>query len=171
MLKDLKLSYILYFVFTSVLVAWTTLSHFFGGVALNFIALLAIVFVQVLLCYKEKSIFARNKDLLFVSGAFCFLELITYFSNEFGNGECIKGYIVYQNVLSLFGLLFMVYVGFRFALELLNKRFSFIEIMLGNEKLNHKQKKTKEVSNGSLEDKPNNKTEEESETIIIETEE
>lgn len=172
MLKDLKLSYILFFVFSSILVAWNTLSNFFGGVAINFIALLAIVFVQVLLCCKEKHVLKRTKDLLIVSCVFCVLEVIIYFANEFGNGESIKGFTVYQNVISLLGMLFMFYIGFRFALDLFNKRLKFIEVILGNEKVSRKQKKAKELSNGSLEDKPNNKTDhDKEETIIIETEE
>lgn len=172
MSKDLRLSYILFFIFSSILVSWNTLSKFFGGVALNFIALLAIVFVIILIYYKDKNIFKRTRDLFWVSSAFVLLELITYFSNELGNGESIKGFIVYQNILSILGMVLMIYIGFRFALELLNKRVKFIEVILGNEKFNHKIKKTKEISNGSLEDKPNNKVEvEENETIIIETEE
>ena len=44
--------------------------------------------------------------------------------------------------------------------------------MLGNEKLNIKVKKAKEISNGCLEEKPNKqKHTDEDENIIIETEE
>lgn len=176
MFKDLKLSYILFFVFSSILVAWRTLSQFFHGVAINFIALLALAFVILLICHKDRKVFNRIKDLLLVAGVFCTLELVIYFSNEFGYGEFIKGFIVYQNIISFLGMLFMAYIGFRFALDLFNKKLKFIEVMLGNEKITRKPKKAKELSNGSLEDKPNNKTNEnpvdnEENEIIIETEE
>lgn len=182
MFKNLKLTYILFFVFSTIVIAWKTLSTFFGGVALNFVALVALVFVVSLLAHKDKDVFKRVKDLLIVSGVFCILELVIYFSHEFGHGERIFGFEVYQNVISFLGILFLFYIGFRFTTDLFGKRIKFIEVMLGNEKITRKQKKTKELTNGSLEEKPNNKTEENSNlnneqnteeetTVVIETEE
>lgn len=183
MSKNLKTTYILFFIFSAILVAWKTLSNFFGGVAINCVALIGLVFVVSLLSCKDKEIFARIKDLLIISGVFCVLELVIYFSHEFGYGEIIKGFEIYQNIVSFCGLLFLIYVGFRFTTDFLNKKIKFIEILLGNEKPSQKQKKAKELTNGSLEDKPNKKAEEsyvedtnqstndEDTTIIIETEE
>ena len=181
MSKNLKLTYILFFIFSAILVAWKTLSHFFGGVALNFVALIGLVFVVALLSHKDKEVFNRVKDILIVAGVFCVLELVIYFSHEFGHGEIINGFNIYQNIISFFGILFLVYIGFRFTTDLLNKKIKFIEIILGNEKITRKKKKTKELSNGSLEEKPNkkiednpninNSQEEDNTEIIIETEE
>ena len=80
MSKDLKLSYILFFVFSAILIAWNTLSNFFNGVALNFIALIGLVFVVLLLMFSNKELIKRLKDLLIIACVFCVLELIIYFA-------------------------------------------------------------------------------------------
>jgi len=56
-------------------------------------------------------------------------------------------------------LLVLIYICFRFTLAFLNKKLRVIEIMLGNEKRVKKEKKAKEVTNGSLLEKPNHKEE------------
>ena len=158
MSKNLKLSYIFMFIFSAILIAWQTLSTFFGGVAINFVALLGLVFAITLMQFSDKELMKRIRDLFIVACAFCVLELIIYFACEFGYGEVIKGFIVYQNILSMLGILFLAYVCFRFTAEYLNKRFTFVEVLLGNQKLKtkKKEKKAKELTNGSLLDKPNN---------------
>ncbi len=184
--KNLKLSYIFMFVFSAILIAWQTLTNFFGGVAINYVALLGLLFSILLLIFADKQLLKRVKDLLVVAGVFCVLELIIYFACEFGHGESLKGFIVYQNIISFMGILFLAYVCFRFTTEFLNKKFKFIEVMLGNEKFERKkkEKKAKELTNGSLEDKPNNKVSaelkqeedinvnnEDEDVVIVETEE
>ena len=158
MTKNLKLTYIFMFIFSAILIAWQTLSNFFGGVAINFIALLGFVFAILFMHFSDKTLMKRIKDLFIIACSFCVLELVIYLACEFGYGENIKGFIVYQNILSFLGILFLAYVCFRFTAEYLNKRFTFIEILLGNEKIQHKkkEKKAKELTNGSLLDKPNN---------------
>ncbi len=167
MTKNLKLSYILFFVFSAVIIAWHTLSNFFGGVALNFIALISLVFVSLLLIFSDKCLLGRIKDLLIISCIFCGLELIMYFACEFGCGENLSGFIVYQNILSFFALLFFAYTSFRFSTELTGKKIGLIEIILGNKKSTPKQKKAKEITNGCLEEKPNHNLNEEKETVVI----
>ena len=187
MTKNLKLSYIFMFAFSTILIAWQTLSNFFGGVAINFIALLGLVFATLLISFTDKDLMKRVRDLFFIACGFCVLELIVYFACEFGYGESLKGFIVYQNIISFLGILFLAYIYFRFTCEFLNKKFKFIEIILGNIKPTPKPKKAKELTNGSLEDKPNkqisnenleektsattNESEESENTIIVETEE
>ena len=157
MSKNLKLSYILYFVFASILVAWNTLSNFFGGMALNFVAIVGIVFTVMIFSFADREMFKSIKDIFIISCVFCVLEIVMYFACEFGYGETLKGFIVYQNIISFFGLMFLAYVGFRFATTMSNKKIKFIEVMLGNEKRTPKAKNAKEISNGSLEEKPNHK--------------
>ena len=175
--KSLKISYILFFVFSAILIAFRTLASFLGGVGLNFVAMIALVLVVLTFSIKNKFIMKRVKDLFFISCVFCILELVVYFACEFGYGENLLGFDIYQNIISFLGLLFIVYIYFRFSSEVANKRYKFIEILLGNEKRSVKEKKTKEISNGSLEEKPNSKTEtdnvksEEDNVVIIETEE
>jgi len=191
MSKNLKLSYILLFVFSAILIAFRTLTSFFGGVAINFVALMGLVFVILMLSFKDKSLMKRIADLFVIACAFCVMELIIYFACEFGHGENLSGFIIYQNIISFLGFLFLAYLYVRFIFEMKDKKIKFVEIMLGNEKrqVKVKTKKAKELSNGSLEDKPNKKQEntenqtenqtenanneetKSEETIIIETEE
>ena len=182
MSKNLKLSYILFFIFSAIILAWKTLASFFNGVAINFVALLGLTFVVVLNCLTNKELFNRIKDILIVACSFCVLELVIYFACEFGAGENLLGFSIYQNIISILGIFFLGYLSFRFITEYLNKKIKFIEIMLGNEKRTIKPKKAKEFANGSLSDKPCKKatapveteeiTQSEEETeIIIETEE
>ena len=121
-------------------------------------------------------------DLFVLSCVFCLLELFIYFAFEMGwsNLDSIKGFLNYQNVISLFGFLFFAYITLRFIFELNNKKIKFIEVLLGNEKRTAKEKTSKELSNGCLEDKPNKKSFEshedsqnatEDEVVVIEDEE
>ena len=175
--KKLRISYILFFVFSAIVVAFRTLSSFFSGVGLYFVVVLTLVFIVLTISLNDKSIMKRVRDLFFIACVFCGLELIIYFACEFGYGETLLGFEVYQNIISFLGLLFLAYTYFRFVSEQANKRYKFIEILLGNEKFSSKEKKAKEVTNGSLEEKPNNKQEteekktEEENIVIIETEE
>ena len=54
MSKSLKLSYIYMFIFSAIIIAWQTLSSLFNGVALNFVALLGLVFTILLMIFKDK---------------------------------------------------------------------------------------------------------------------
>lgn len=161
MSKNLKLSYILLFAFSAILIAWKTLSNFFNGVAINFVGILGLIFAITLICFSDKSIMKRILDLFILACVFGVLELIIYFAFEFGidlDYKTIEGFMVYQNIITFMGILFFAYISFRFISEYKNKKFHFIEIMLGNEKRTAKAKKvkaTKEVSNGCLEEKPN----------------
>ena len=173
MTKNLKISYILMFVFSGILIAWHTLTSFWGGVAINFITLVGIVFAITMLCLNDDCIMKRIKDIFISACVFCVFELVIYFACEFGYGENLLGFVVYQNILSFLGMLFCAYVAYRFANELANKRIKFVEILLGNEQKVVKEKKAKEVTNGSLEDKPNNSKQEEKQedVVIVETDE
>lgn len=178
MTKNLKLSYILFFIFSGILIAWNTLSNFFGGTAINFVSLVGLCFTILLLIFKDKCLFSRIKDLFILACSFCVLELVVYFAFEFGtyNYNILKGFMIYQNIITFLGLLFFCYIAFRFIFEMKNKKLKFIEILLGNEKRSVKVKKAKEVSNGCLEEKPNKNSntqpqEREEDVVIIETEE
>lgn len=182
MSKNLKLSYILLFIFSAIVIAWNTLRNFFGGVALSFVGLVGLLFVVLLLILKDKELFKRIKDVFFIACVFCILEIIVFIPFEFSTVsfdysqkgyEILKGFAIYQNVLIFIGILFFAYISFRFITEHLGKKIKFIEIMLGNEKRTIKAKKvkaSKEISNGTLEDKPNNKNnEKESSNNVEET--
>ncbi len=162
MSKNLKLSYILYFVFCAIIVAWNTLFNFFSGVAINFVGIAGIMFVLLLIMFSDKQILKRTRDLLIIAGVFVLLEFFVYFIFEFNMGDLstYENTIGYQSVLSMLAFIFFIYSAFRFVCEMKNIKFKFIEILLGNEKFESKPKKAKEVTNGSLEEKPNQKAEE-----------
>lgn len=62
--------------------------------------------------------------------------------------------------ISILALIYLVYVIFRFILDLKDIKVGFIETMLGNKERTKKIKTAKELSNGSLEEKPNQKNNE-----------
>lgn len=161
MTKNLKLSYILIAVASAILMAWRTLYNFFGGVGLNFVALVIISTVLLIIVLTDKFAFNRIKDLFIITCAFVVLELITYFGFEFVAIPA-KGIFVYQNILSIFGLLFFCYIAFRFILEFKGIKIGFVEFLLGNARPAKKPKKAIELTNGTLEEKPNKLKETES---------
>ena len=162
MTKNLKLSFILYIIFYSVIIAWATLSAFFHGVGINFVAL--IVILALLLTIKLTDEFAskRTKDMFWASVVFAGLEFLIYFIFEFGIGsiKVMNVFWVFQKIFTAFAILAFAYVIFRFITELKGVKFTFVEVVLGNEKITRKAKSNKELSNGSLEDKPNKPVEE-----------
>lgn len=183
MTKSLKTCFILSLIFYSIVIAWNTFTSFFSGVGINFVALIGIVIASILISCKNKDTQNRIKDIVFISCLFCLLESVIFFAFEFADAETIKGFIIYQNIISILGLIFLAYSTFRFWSELTNKKFKFIEILLGNKcKKPKEKKKAKELTNGCLEEKPNKQAttqqtstsqnnEEELEIIITEDEE
>jgi len=184
MTKNLKLSFLLVTLASAIMMAWRTLYSFFGGVGINFVAMLVIVVVLTLVMLTDKFVLNRTKDLFIVTCALTCLELLVYFAFEFvvKDYSHLEGFLVYQNILSIIGIFFFAYISFRFITEFKGVKIGFIEFMLGNEKPVKKHKKDKELANGTLEEKPNSKKEEmveeftskeveETETITEETNE
>lgn len=177
MSKNLKISFLLSFILSVVVIAWHTLANFFEGVGLNYVAILVVIAVLLFIILFDKHTYARVKDLFFICCVFAFLETIVYFPCEFGGCQNLSVATVFfnfQNVYAVLGLLFLGYIAFRFITESKNIRISFVEVILGNEKLSKdkKEKKSKELSNGSLEEKPNAEVKEnKDEEIVITTDE
>lgn len=165
MSKNLKLSYVLLLVFTAIIVSFRTLLNFFGGVGLSFVALFTILTVLLYLLLTDEYVKNRIKDMFIIVCVFVFFEFMIYIVFEFGvsNVSVIRAFLIMQNVLTALGLIFLCYVFMRMFLDLKGVKLSFIEIMLGNEKRNKTPKKAKELTNGSLEEKPNKKQEEKTE--------
>ena len=68
--KHLKLTYLLTFILTVVIVAWNTLSNFFGGAGINYIALLVVIAIMISMVVADKQLFNRTKDLFISSCVF-----------------------------------------------------------------------------------------------------
>ena len=145
--KNLKLYFILAFVFAGIMMAWNTLTAFFGGVGLNFLALLVIVGVMFYVMYSDSSVRSRTRDLFIASSVFALLEFLVYIVFEFGTDSIrvYHGFSEFQTFLSIMGLIYLAYIGFRFFTEIKNIRFGFIERILGNGV--KKEKANKELQN------------------------
>ena len=174
MTKNLKICFLLSFILSVVVIAWHTLTNFFGGVGINYVAILVVIAVMLSIILFDKHTFSRIGDIFFVCCIFAIFETIIYFPYEFGgcfNPKVASVFFNMQNVFTFFGILFLAYIAFRFITESKNIRMTFVEVLLRNEKLpkNKKEKKSKEFSNGSLEEKPVSKEDEE--YIVPETEE
>ena len=159
MTKNLKICFLLSFILSVVIVAWHTLTNFFGGVGLNYVAILVTVAIMLSIILFDKHTFSRFGDIFFVCCIFAIFETIVYFPYEFGgcvNPKVATVFFNLQNVFTFFGILFLAYIAFRFVIESKNIRITFVEVLLRNEKLPKakKEKKSKEFSNGSLEEKP-----------------
>ena len=181
MTKNLKISYILTLLFSAVVIAWNTFFNFFHGVGINFIVLVSVVAVLLFMLLTDKFVASRIRDIFIISAVFLSLEFIMYFVLELGivsvYSNAFNGFAVYQAILSCFGIVFFIYTMFRFLIDLKEIKLSFIETMLGNNKGERKEKKekqAKELSNGSLEEKPNKIHAEDISTddsVIVEVEE
>ena len=172
MTKNLKICFLLSFILSVVIIAWHTLTNFFGGVGLNYVAIVTSIAVMLSIILFDKHTFSRFGDIFFICCIFAILETIVYFPYEFGgcfNTKVASVFFNMQNVFTFFGILFLAYIAFRFIIESKNIRITFVEVLLKNEKLpkNKKEKKSKEFSNGSLEEKPIS-NEEDEEVVIAE---
>lgn len=175
MTKNLKTTFILSLIISGVVIAWRSLMGFMGaGVGLNFVAMLVLTSILLLIILTDTYTKSRFFDIFILCCVFTGLEFLVYFIFEFNIGSVgVKNvFYVFQNIYSILGIFFFAYIVFRFIIEVKQIRLSFVENILGNTK---KVKKSKELENGSLSQKPNSKTEEETKEqpteIIVETSE
>jgi len=129
MTKNLKISFLLSFILSVVVIAWHTLTNFFGGVGINFVAILVVVATLLNFVLFDKHTFARFKDIFFICCVFAFLETIVYFPYEFGgcyNPDIASVFFNFQNVYAFLGIFFLAYIAFRFITESKNIRISWI---------------------------------------------
>lgn len=157
MSRNLKLSYVLTFVLLAITLAWNTLLAFFNGVGVNFIAVLAIVIALLVILLVDDATRKRMLDLFIICALLAVMECVVYFGLEFGNPtiDTYSGMRIYQNVISGFGFVFLAWVIFRLICEIKNIRLGFVEVILGNQKCQKKNRQPKDLSNGSLSEKPN----------------
>ncbi len=161
MSKKLRITFISFSAFFAVIVAYITLGNYFSGVGLNLVALIALLAVCVAAYVGDTEVRSRTRDLLPVASVLLIGELIAFFFMEFGwgNASVKEGFWQYQIFLSVVAIFALVYTLARFILDANNIKVQFIEIILGNVQIEKpkkiKTKTNKELSNGSLEDKPN----------------
>lgn len=159
MQKNLKTAFILFIVMSAVIIAFSTVSTFFGGTGIGFAGLITLLAVIVVLGITDSLVGKRIKDLLILASVFTILEFIIYFFVDYvSNWNINIAMFGIQNVVSFLGIFFLAYIIFRFICEIKNVKLGFIECLLGNGEKKPKQPKQKkakkELENGSLEDKP-----------------
>lgn len=173
MVKNLRLYYILTFALAGVVVAWKSLAVSLCGIGTNFVLVLVLAALMLMLLCTDGEVKTRVRDLFVVSAGFVALELIPFLVFEIFNNTnagTAKGFNVYQSIISFFGLVFFAYVVFRFICEINGKKIKFVEILLGNVKREKKVKKAKELTNGSLMEKPSAHKELETATSVTQPE-
>lgn len=162
MTKKVKLSFVLISILFAIVIAFKSLVLFFeGAIGLPFVAMLAIISVLTIFNFTSKETATRIKDLFIVSCIFTIYEFFMYFFIEFR----IAGYkmleVLYgiQYAVSFIAILFVVYLVFRAIYEVKGLNIKFFEIMLGTQKRGKRQKKAKDIKNGSLQEKPSKQKE------------
>ena len=165
MSKNLKLSFILNFALACVVIAFKSFSTFFG-LGLAFVAVLVLFTGVLILLCLDKLCKTRTLDLFIISAVFTALELIIFFVLEINasnvTSSAIKGFGGFQSGVSVLAVFYFVYVVFRIVTELKGNRVTFVEKMLNKTPKPKEPKKAKELTNGSLMEKPKNKEKEQS---------
>ncbi len=152
-MKSLKLSYILFLSFAASVLAFKSVSAFFGGVGLAFVLSLVLFSAALVVFFKNADVKKSALDQVIVSAVLLAMEFIVYFAGEIVLGGLSRGMSIYQSVISCLGVLFFAYVLVRAILQLNGKNFAFTS------KKEKRVKAAKELTNGSLEDKPKKTTE------------
>ena len=165
MSKQTRLVFILMTIFTSVILAWMTLATFFGGVGINFVALLLITIAVLIVQSVSAEAKSRTRDFLWLAIGFTALESLVYLIFEYQVIGAYRVFFIFQIVYSVLGLFLFAYLVFRLICEIKGVRFSFIERMLGNS-TGEKIKKVKPASQEGLGEKPNTHVESEDEEVV-----
>lgn len=164
MSKNIKLSFIYSFALACVIIAFKSISSIVGlGVA--FVAVLVLFSCSLILVCIDKLSKTRTFDLFIISAIFTAVEFLIFFVVEINSNivtaDAIKGFGVFQNVVSVFALVYFFYIVFRIITELKGNRISFVEKLLNRNQKPKEPKKAKELTNGSLMEKPNKNKESE----------
>lgn len=162
--KNIKLSLILSIVMCCVAIANKSVIGYLSGFGFAFVALIIMAFVMLSLFLNDKRLVKRLADvyiinalmLLFGMILFCNVDLTIEMTIK--KLEFIQGFSKFYAIISL---IFLCWILFRFIYEISEYRFKWLEVVLGNAKIEKKaktvktKKQPKEVEDGSLEKKPN----------------
>ncbi len=153
--KNLKLTFILSMCLLGISLAFRSFCLFYG-VGVAFVLMLGLFSVISYVFFKDKSIRKRVLDIYIITAAFLVLEFVLFFIGEVLVDVVLdKGVLVYQSVVTVLALFAFVYVVVRWVLERNGKKLDFGEAAFNTKKEKRVKPKTnKELSNGSLQDKP-----------------
>lgn len=153
--KNLKLTFILSMCLLGISLAFRSFCLFFG-VGISFVFMLGLFSVISYVFFKDKSIRKRVLDIYIITAIFISLEFVMFFIGEILVDIFLdKGVLVYQSVVTVLALFAFAYVVVRWVLERNGKKLEFVETIFNSKKEKKVKPKTnKELSNGSLQDKP-----------------
>lgn len=162
--KDLNLIYIYLMAIFAIGITMSNIITFFGGVGFAFVgaSVLLILSARKILNSADKK---RFGDILVLVIIEFLMFIVLFFAYDFNiNGITNKFPMIMRNICSIYSIIALGYVAFRYFSELKGKRYKVIEYILGNYTPEKKDKKTKltkemikknrELENGTLEPKP-----------------
>lgn len=151
-------------------VAIYNIMTFFGGVGLALVGFSVMLILAVRSILKSGEFKKRFGDIYVLIVLEAILMLILFFAVDYRTtGEITKFAFVFKNIISIYSIVALMYILFRFFGELNGKKYKAVEYMLGNytpqpreKKVKVKKsksgktggKKNKELENGTLAPKP-----------------
>lgn len=160
--KKFRLICILSLVLAGIAIAWNTLINYFAGVGINFVAVLAIFSIIFMITIDNYTVRKETKDLFIVNLVIVGIETLVFAMEEyFGRfGNIMYIFYVIQCFLSVFAILYFAYIILKMLFASQGRLGGVFHCLFGSK--TKKPKKAKELTNGSLEDKPQN-----SETVPV----
>lgn len=148
-------------------VAISNIISFFHGVGFALIGSSILLFLAISNVLKDESNKKRFGDIFALIVIELILLIVLFFAYDFNINGLQKFPLVIRNICSIYSIIAIAYIIFRYVSEIKGKKYSFIEYMLGNytpaEKPKKEKKvkpskaeikKNKELENGTLEPKP-----------------
>lgn len=147
-------------------VAISNIISFFSGVGFAFIGASLFLILAIINILKDEEHKKRFGDLFILIAIEFLMFIILFFAYDFNlNGITNKFPLLMRNICAIYSLLALGYVIFRYISEIKDKRYKFVEYLLGNyvpeakakngkKASKEEAKKNKELENGTLEPKP-----------------
>lgn len=143
-------------------------SYFGGNFGIPFVAVATMILLAMFFAFANKENRKRLTDVLVLNVVVSVLWLIVFCAYDWAmdiTADLVDFAQVLMNVISVLSLIFAGWTIFRLFCELAGKKVKFVEVLLGNEKVERKPKEKKqpkekpvknlkEVENGDLLDKP-----------------
>ncbi|MBQ7881052.1 MAG: hypothetical protein IJ358_04350 [Clostridia bacterium] len=146
-------------------IAISNIISFFNGVGFALVGASLLLILAITNILKDENNKKRFGDIFILITIELLLLIVLFFAYDFNlNGITNKFPLVLRNICSIYSILAVAYVLFRYISEVKGKKYNFVEYMLGNYTPTPKEKKAKpskaeikknkELENGTLEPKP-----------------
>lgn len=170
--KKVNLSLIFSLVIFAIGVGIKSIASYFGGYfGIAFVATLILLSLVIVFVFSNPENRKRVLDVVILDCLVVFLGLVLYCAYDWARDitvDLVDFVMVWANLYSVVSLFCFGYASFRLFCEASQKRIKFVEVILGNEKVERKPRQPKEarkvkssrnlkeVENGDLLDKPKN---------------